>query len=158
QLADFGNRLEIVDAEALKLGGFDDASQALQMQVPGLYVAPKNGAFDYVNCSLQGSRCEDILWLVDGGRTPNRLYNTTTPPDTIPASMIERVEVLYGGQGIFYGTQSIAGVVNVVTKSFSHEPAGSVGVGLDENDGRHVNADYRAAFGGHQLVLFASQD
>src|SRR5688572_12509960 len=49
-LAEFGNRLEVVDAAALQLGGFDDASQALQMQVPGLYVAPKNGAFDYINC------------------------------------------------------------------------------------------------------------
>ena len=96
------------------------------MQVPGLYVAPKNGAFDYINCSLQGSRCEDILWLVDGVRTANRLYNTTTPLDTIPASMIERVEVLYGGQGIFYGTQSVAGVVNVVTKSFSGDPTGQL--------------------------------
>jgi len=158
QLAAFGNRLEIVGAEELKLGGYDDTSQALQMQVPGLYVAPKNGAFDYINCSLQGSRCEDILWLVDGVRTANRLYNTTSPLDTIPASMIARVEVLYGGQGIFYGTQSIAGVVNVVTKSFSDKPAGSLGIGLDENDGTHLNGDYRTAFGKHQIVLFASQD
>jgi outer membrane cobalamin receptor len=157
-LAEFGNRLEVVDAEALKLGGFDDTSQALQMQVPGLYVAPKNGAFDYINCSLQGSRCEDILWLVDGVRTANRLYNTTTPLDTIPASMIERVEVLYGGQGIFYGTQAIAGVVNVVTKSFSGEPTGSLSIGLDENDGTHLAADFRTGVGDHQVVLFASQD
>jgi outer membrane cobalamin receptor len=157
-LAEFGNRLEVVDAEALRLGGFDDASQALQMQVPGLYVAPKNGAFDYINCSLQGSRCEDILWLVDGVRTANRLYNTTTPLDTIPASMVERVEVLYGGQGIFYGTQSIAGVVNVVTKAFSGEPTGSLSVGLDENDGTHLSGDFRTGAGDHQIVLFASQD
>jgi outer membrane cobalamin receptor len=157
-LAEFGNRLEVVDSEALQLGGFDDASQALQMQVPGLYVAPKNGAFDYVSCSLQGSRCEDILWLVDGVRTANRLYNTTTPLDTIPASMIERVEVLYGGQGIFYGTQSIAGVVNVVTKSFSGEPTGSLGIGLDENDGTHLSGDFRTGVGDHQIVLFASKD
>lgn len=158
QLAKLGNRLEVLTADQLKLGGFDDLSQALQMDTPGLYVAPKSGAFDYINCSLQGSRCEDILWLVDGIRTANRLYNTTTPLDTIPANMIERVEVLYGGQGIFYGTQSVAGVVNVVTKSFSDEPTGSVNVGLDDNSGTHLAGDYRTAFGGHQLALFASKD
>lgn len=158
QLAAFGNRLETLTAADLQLGGFTDLGQALQMKVPGLYVAPKNGPFDYVNCSLQGSRCEDVLWLVDGVRTANRLYNTTSPLDTIPANMIERVEVLYGGQGIFYGTQSTAGVVNIVTKSFSDRPSGSVGVGFDDHHGTHVNADYRAAFGDHQLVLFVAND
>jgi len=158
QLAAFGNRLETLTADQLKLGGFDDLSQALQMQVPGLYVAPKNGPFDYISCSLQGSRCEDVLWLVDGVRTANRLYNTTSPLDTIPSNMIERVEVLYGGQGIFYGTQSTAGVVNIVTKAFSGEPSGSLGVGFDDNNGTHLSADYRTAIGDHQIVLFLAND
>lgn len=157
-LAEFGNRLEMLTADDLALGGFNDLAQAFQMQVPGLYVAPKNGPFDYINCSLQGSRCEDVLWLVDGVRTANRLYNTTSPLDTLPANMVERVEVLYGGQGIFYGTQSTAGVVNVVTKSFSGEPTGSLRLGFDEYDGTHLNADYRTAFGDHQVVFFASSD
>ena len=158
QLAEFGNRLEILTTDELKLGGFDDLSQALQMQIPGFYVAPKNGPFDYISCSLQGSRCEDVLWLVDGVRTANRLYNTTSPLDTIPANMIERVEVLYGGQGIFYGTQSTAGVINVVTKAFTGEPSGSIGIGFDDNNGSHLSADYRTGGGDHQVVLFVSND
>jgi outer membrane cobalamin receptor len=157
-LQQFGNRVEFLTADELALGGFNDLSQSLQMKIPGLYVAPKNGPFDYMNCSLQGSRCEDILWLVDGVRINNRLYNTTAPLDTIPAHAIERVEVLYGGQGIFYGTQSVAGVVNVVTRSFSGDPTGGVSLGFDRFSGRHVNGDYRAAFGDHQLVLYLSQD
>jgi outer membrane cobalamin receptor len=157
-LQQFGNRVEIITAEQLQLGGFNDVGQALQMEVPGLYVAPKNGAFDYMDCSLQGSRCQDVLWLVDGVRINNRLYNTTAPLDTVPAHMIERIEVLYGGQGIFYGTQSVAGVVNIVTKSLSNEPEGNVGVGFDANDGTHISADYRTAFGDHQMVFYASQD
>ncbi len=158
ELERFGNRLETVDRSAIDLGGFHDVSQTLQMQVPAFYVAPKNGPFDYMNCSLQGSRCEDVLFLVDGVRIANRLYKTTTPLDTIPAHTIDRVEVLYGGQGIFYGTQSVAGVVNIVTSSFSGEPGGSVDIGLDEHGGRHVSADYRTGFAGHHFVLFASRD
>ena len=44
-LQQFGNRVEVITAEQLALGGFNDAAQALQMEVPGLYLAPKNGAF-----------------------------------------------------------------------------------------------------------------
>ena len=157
-LQQFGNRVEIITADELQLGGFNDLAQSLQMKVPGLYLAPKNGAFDYVGCSLQGSRCQDILWLIDGVRINNRLYNSTSPLDTVPAHMVERIEVLYGGQGIFYGTQSVAGVVNVVTKSFSDSPRGRVGLAVDGNDGVHANVDYRASSGGHQFVLYASSD
>ncbi len=157
-LQQFGNRVEIITAAELELGGFNDLAQSLQMKVPGLYLAPKNGAFDYVGCSLQGSRCQDILWLIDGVRINNRLYNSTSPLDTVPAHMVERIEVLYGGQGIFYGTQSVAGVVNVVTRSFSDSPQGRVGLAVDGNDGVHANVDYRASSGGHQFVLYASSD
>ena len=157
-LKQFGNRVEVITADDLQLGGFNDVAQSLQMQVPGLYLAPKNGAFDYVGCSLQGSRCQDILWLIDGVRINNRLYNSTSPLDTVPAHMVERIEVLYGGQGIFYGTQSVAGVVNVVTKSFSDTPEGRVGLAVDGNDGVHANVAYRASADGHQFVLYASSD
>jgi outer membrane cobalamin receptor len=157
-LEQFGNRVAVLTAADLELGGFNDVAQSLQMEVPALHVAPKHGAFDYMGCSLQGSRCQDILWLVDGVRINNRLYNTTAPLDTIPAHMVERIEVLYGGQGIFYGTQSVAGVVNIVTKSFSNEPTGRVGLGFDGNDGRHLGADYRTAIGAHQLVLYGSKN
>ena len=158
ELRQFGNRVEIITAEELALGGFNDIGQTLQMRVPGLYLAPKNGAFDYMNCALQGSRCQDILWLIDGVRINNRLYNSTTPLDTVPAHMVERVEVLYGGQGIFYGTQSVAGVVNVVTKAFSDGPDASVRLGADANDGVHASVDYRVSRRGHGLVLYASTD
>ena len=157
-LQQFGNRVQIITAEELRLGGFNDLAQSLQMTVPSLYLAPKNGAFDYMGCSLQGSRCQDILWLIDGVRINNRLYNSTSPLDTVPAHMVERIEVLYGGQGIFYGTQSVAGVVNVVTKAFSDNPQGRVGLAVDGNDGLHANIDYRASSGGHQFVLYASHD
>jgi len=158
ELTKYGSRLEIIGGDAIDRAGFDDVSQALQMAVPGLYVAPKNGPFDYVNVSLLGSRNSDILWLVDGVRVANRLYNTTTPLDTMPAHMIERIEVLKGGQGLFYGTQAIAGVVNVVTKGFTKETDGVVEVGADSNDGKHVNGYIRGGTGSHAVVGFASYD
>ena len=158
KLAKYGNRVEIITGEELLLGGFNDLTQALQMRLPGLHLAPKNGAFDYVGCSLQGSRCQDILWLIDGVRINNRLYNSTTPLDTVPSHMVERIEVLYGGQGIFYGTQSVAGVVNVVTRPFSDTATGSVSAGFDSNDGVHVNGEYRNSTGPHQFVVYASVD
>src|SRR5690606_20326232 len=106
-LSRYGNQVEVITAEDITKRGFIDVTQTLQMLVPGLHIRPKNGPFDYFDASLQGSRNQDILWLIDGVRITNRLYNGTSPLDTVPAHMIERIEVLKGGQGIYYGTQSV---------------------------------------------------
>jgi outer membrane cobalamin receptor len=142
----------------VKRQGFVDLTQALEMLVPGAYVATQAGAFSYINLSLQGSRTGDVLWTVDGVRINNRLYNGTSPADTLPASMVERVEVLKGGQGLLYGTQAAAGVINVVTKAFSETPDGAVSFGGDSRDGLHANGYFRGALGGNKFVAWASKD
>src|SRR5690606_14878363 len=71
---------------------------------------------------------------------------------------IERVEVLKGSHGLMYGTQAIAGVVNVVTRSTSNEPDGAITVGTGSDGLRRVNGFGRRAFGDHQLVFWASHD
>jgi hypothetical protein len=111
-----GVRAQTITGAQIQNVGYYDVAQALQVLVPGLFLTPRSGPFDYVTASLQGSRTNEILWLVDGVRISNRLYNGTTPLDTIPAHMVERVEILEGGQGLFYGTQAVAGVINVVTQ------------------------------------------
>ncbi len=157
-LSRYGNRVEIVTAEEIKEAGFVDIIQTIQMLVPGLHVSPKNGPFDYFDASLQGSRGSEILWLIDGVRITNRLYNGTSPLDTVPAHMVERIEILKGGQGIFYGTQSVGGVVNIVTKSFQNDTDGAVSTGVSSNDGFNASAYLRGGSGQHQFVLFASRD
>jgi len=148
-LARYGNRVEVITADQIKQGGYIDIAQTLQMLVPGLHIRPKNGQFDYFDASLQGSRGSEILWLIDGVRITNRLYNGTSPLDTIPSHMVERIEVLKGGQGIFYGTQSVGGVVNVVTKSFQNEADGAIGTTVNSNDGYGVNGYFRGGNNGH---------
>lgn len=158
QLAEYGSRVEVVTAEQIRNGGFADAGQALQMSVPGLYLAPKNGAFDYVNVSLLGGRRVDVIWLIDGVRVSNRLYTTTTPLDTIPAHMIEKIEVIKGGQSLFYGTSAISGAINIVTKGFTRENEGSFSAGVDTNEGRHLSGSTSGGVGDHRYVVYASHD
>jgi len=158
ELADYGSRVDTVTEEQIRNGGYTDAGQALQMQVPGLYVAPKNGPFDYVQASLLGGRRQDIIWLVDGVRISNRLYTTTTPLDTIPASQIEKIEVLKGGQSLFYGTSATSGAINIVTKGFSKETEGAFSVGAGTDEERHIDGYTSGSVGDHSFVVFASHD
>ena len=158
ELAKYGTRVDVITAEQIKDGGFVDIAQALETLAPGVFIAPKNGPFDYVHASFQGSTTGDILWLVDGVRINNRLYNGTTPLDTLPASMVERIEIIEGGQALFYGTSAVAGAINIVTKAFSETPDGAVTVAADTIHDRHFDGYARDTIGNNQFVVYGSAD
>ena len=157
ELAHYGHDVEVVTAARIKAASYVDVSSALQSETPGLFVAPRSGPFDYVDLSLQGSRAGDVLWLIDGVRISNRIFNDTSP-DTLPANMVERVEVLKGGESLFYGTQAVAGAINIVTRAFSPTPGGEVSLGFDSNDGYHAAGFARGALGAHKFVVYGSKD
>ena len=158
KLAETGVKVDIIPAQQIRNGGYADVATSLQALAPSLFVLPKNGPFDYVDLSLMGSRTQDVLWMVDGVRINNRLYAGTTPLDTMPAGMVDRLEVLDGGQALFYGTQAVAGAVNIVTKPFSQTLSGMVSGQVDSNSARHLEGNVADTFKLGQFVLYASAD
>ncbi|ARS27799.1 TonB-dependent receptor plug domain-containing protein [Sphingomonas sp. KC8] len=157
ELAHYGSAIEVVTEKLVKDGAFVDVAAALEL-VPGLYIKPASGPFSYVDLSLQGSRTQDILWAVDGIRINNRLYGGTSPNDTLPASMIERIEVLKGGESLFYGTQAAAGVINIVTRSFSDDFNGQINGSVDNRAGTNLDGYLRGSIGRHRFVAYASRN
>ena len=67
-----------------------------------------------VRASLRGGS----LVLLNGRRFPNGGIGADTAVDlnTIPVSLIERVEVLTGGASAAYGSDAVGGVINIVTR------------------------------------------
>ncbi len=141
EMAKYGSKVEIIDRQQIERAGpSSDITRVLQMYVPGLYVAPKNGPFDYGTYSLLGGRNDDTLILLDGVRLNNRLYGGLYL-DTLPANAIERIEVLKGGQSLLFGTQAVSGVINIVTRSpQTRDASGEVNLGLDSFMGKSGDA------------------
>jgi len=158
ELAKYGTRVETITSEQVQNSGQPDVAQSLERLAPGLFIRPKNGPFDYVDVSFQGSRTQDVLWLLDGVRLNNRLYGGTTPLDTFPSAIVERLEILEGPQGLFFGTQGVAGAINIVTKAFSNRPDGAVSLGADTNGGRHLDTYFRTGIDKHRFVVYGSAD
>jgi len=79
---------------------------------------------------LRGLGPYRTLILVDGQRINN------TDPNTIPASMIERIDVLTDGASAVYGSDAIGGVVNFITRKNYQGAQLSAKYGeSDRNDG-----------------------
>jgi vitamin B12 transporter len=161
ELAAYGSDLVSLGRNDVEEKLYVDPQQMLQMEVPGLYLTSA-GPFSYNYISIQGSRLarygpSDVLWLVDGVRLNNRLYPSTNA-DTLPGNMIERIEVLKGGESLYYGTSAAGGVLNMVSRDFTDEFGGDVSLGADTNDSYNVSAMVRGEAGPGNFVLFASQD
>lgn len=157
EIAKSGSRLTVITSEQIEAGNYLDVGQALNL-VPGLSLIPQSGPFSYNTASLQGSRPSEIVYLIDGVRISNRLYNTTPPLDTIPAHMVDRIEVLEGGQSLFFGTQAVAGAINVMTRPFTDHLAGRLQAGADTNRGITLNGYASGAAGDSRFVVYASHD
>lgn len=158
ELSGYGHAITTLDERQIREIAPLDLARALEL-VPGLYIRSANGPFSYVDISLQGSRTQDVLWTMDGIRLNNRLYGTTSPNDTLPASMIERIEVLKGGESLFYGTQAAAGMINVVTRGFTDDFNGQINGSVDSRASTAVDGYVRGSLGGgHRFVAYASQN
>jgi outer membrane receptor for ferrienterochelin and colicins len=83
--------------------------------------------------SLDGLPAYYTLVLVDGVRVLSSHFHTGADLDLIPSGNIERIEVLKGPGSAQYGSNAVAGVVNIITKSGSRRPE----LTLDLRSGTH---------------------
>ncbi len=85
--------------------------------IPGnTRVSNNQGGEDFSTLDLRGLGPNRTLILVDGERVPASSSSGVVDIGTIPAGLIERVDVVTGGASAVYGSDAIAGVVNFILK------------------------------------------
>ena len=150
--------------------GLPDVHQILQYAAPSFNVNRQSGAdgADHIDpASLRGLGPDQTLVLINGKRRHQSSLinifgsrgrgNTGTDLNSIPAGAIDRIEILRDGASAQYGSDAIAGVINVVLRSSVNEFSGSAMTGSHESkfrkdrsyDGEEfsVDANYGVALG-----------
>ena len=119
-------REDIEDSGLLAIG---DLIQRLPMQGSGINRTFNNGGDGSVRVELRALGAQRTLVLVNGKRwvASGEGANSSIDLNTIPIAAIERVEVLKDGASAVYGSDAIAGVVNIILRKnfegleFSHQ-------------------------------------
>ncbi|MGL4896571.1 MAG: TonB-dependent receptor plug domain-containing protein, partial [Shewanella sp.] len=142
----------VIDAAAIKAEGFTSVDQMLQVQtsMAGAAVgsSTNNGADGVAQVDLRGMGSQRTLVLLNGRRMVNSGSGADSSVDlnSIPVAMIARVEILKDGASAVYGSDAIAGVVNIITKKdFEGFQFDFNGSGTDKGDGE--NGDVSALYG-----------
>lgn len=103
--------------------------------------------------SLRGLGVSSTVVLIDGLRSANFPlnddgHNAYVDLNSIPFSIVDRIEVLKDGASSTYGADAIGGVVNLISKKNVQGVQGSVqGGATDKADGAHYRATLTAGFG-----------
>jgi len=119
--------VDVVDATELHATGQTDLAQQVQFTSPSFNSAKYgvNGATNYADpASLRGLAPDQVLVLVNGKRRHQfSALNLNVAPgvgtvvtdlNSIPTAAIKRIEVLRDGAAAQYGSDAIAGIINLV--------------------------------------------
>jgi vitamin B12 transporter len=119
-----GKVLTIIDQDQIKISAGKDLSQLLNEQV-GLFIngANSNPGKDKT-VYLRGAKGEYTLILLDGVplTDPSSIGGGAYDLRLIPLDQVERIEILKGNQSTLYGSNAIAGVINIITKREGVKP------------------------------------
>ena len=140
--------IDVLSAADIKATGRTETAQILQQLAPSVNFprASVSDGTDHVRpATLRGLAPDQVLVLVNGKRRhTSALVNvngsigrgsSAVDLNAIPASMIERIEVLRDGAAAQYGSDAIAGVVNIVLKTTAPGEISSTLGQTSEGDG-----------------------
>ena len=126
--------VDVITAEQIEHTGYSSLTDVLRYFVAG-FNAPEpsvSDGSDHVRAfTLRGMSPDQVLVLINGKRlhTSALLHvnasigrgSSGVDLDTIPVDAIQRVEILRDGAAAQYGSDAIAGVINIVLKGSGHK-------------------------------------
>lgn len=136
--------IDVIDVQELAtINGKVEVNDILQYAAPSFNATRQSGsdgADHIVPASLRGLGPDQTLVLINGKRRHQSSLvnifgtrgrgNSGTDLNAIPAAAIKRIEVLRDGASAQYGSDAIAGVINIVLKDNTDGVSGSIGYGM----------------------------
>lgn len=115
-LARVGQTISVVDLAELERRQAQNVADVLRT-LPGVTTARSGGLGGNASVFIRGADSDQTVALIDGVK----LNDPSTPGGgfnfgNLMVGNIERIEVLRGAQSVLWGSQAIAGVVNMITR------------------------------------------
>ncbi len=135
--------VDVITQEQIAASGYAETAQVIQALAPSFnFPRPTitDGTDTVRPATLRGLGPDQVLVLVNGKRRHQSALvhlngsigrgSTGVDLNAIPVSAIERIEVLRDGAAAQYGSDAIAGVINIVLKGGESRPSFSTKFGL----------------------------
>ncbi|HRP93451.1 MAG TPA: TonB-dependent receptor [Ignavibacteriaceae bacterium] len=114
--------ISVIDAKQISNSNSNNVFDVLRNET-GISFTRQGGNGTLSNIYIRGSNSSHTLVLIDGVEVnltndPSGVYDFSA----LPVDNIERIEVLRGPQSTLYGSDALAGVINIITKKGNGAP------------------------------------
>lgn len=122
------NTVEVITADDIEKLGATDVYSALRL-ADNVQIMNTSTGFGH-RISMRGMSSDSTFILINGQRTAIEDTETTQnllALDRINVHNIERIEIIRGAASAQYGSDALAGVINIITKKSTGKPSVTVG-------------------------------
>lgn len=165
-----GSELVVIDRKAIEQSGFTTTQQIAQ-SIPQNFLGGANentgtattgigggNAARGAGVNLRGLGQSSTLLLLNGDRPPlGGATGTFADLSMIPSSAIERVEIVPDGASAIYGSDAVAGVVNIIPRLTFTGAETSFRIGTADGDTQEYQASQLLGThwsGGHAMIAY----
>ena len=138
-----GSSITVIDAEELEEKQNRVVSDILR-DVPGVAVSRSGPVGTLTQVRIRGAESNQTLVIIDGVKVNDPAGGNEFDFANLLSNDIERIEVLRGPQATLYGSNTIGGVINIITK----RGKGPVTANLRAEAGSFYTVDGGASVGG----------
>lgn len=129
-ITDVASSITVISREEIEQKQVLYLSELLR-DVPGFAVSQAGGAGSQTQVRVRGAEANHLLVLIDGVRANDPSANDEFQYQFALTSNIERIEIIRGPQSATWGSDAVAGVINIIRKKTvdSHFLSGNVEAG-----------------------------
>lgn len=157
ELMDVNMSVSVITAEDIARSEARTVGDLLQ-DIPGVEIN-NDGSQGMKRICIRGENAFRTLVMIDGQKIAEH-KSMSGAPILIDPSQIERIEVIKGPASVLYGSDSIGGAVNIITKKGGDKPFGAeVSAGMDNSsNGKSIAASVYGNVDGWKYRLGLSHE
>jgi len=144
----------IIDKEDIRRSNAQNVADLLRT-VPGVEIKESSGSGSRASVSIRGSQANQVLILIDGVQLSNALTGEIDL-SSIPLASVQRIEISKGASTAAQGNGAIAGVMNIITKSYENRKLELKG-GVGSFGSRNLSSTFMSHVRDYSFLLVAEK-
>lgn len=142
-----GNAITVIERDTIERRQVRYVTDLLR-QVPGFAVSQSGVPGSQTQVRVRGAEANHVLVLIDGARANDPATGDEFRWEFLTTANIERIEIVRGPHSAIWGSDALAGVINIITRSGTSTP--SVDAYLETGSENTRNGGLNGSYSGNR--------